>query len=173
MAAPGWAVALWHEITRLCSKMLRKIAPVLIALTLVGGCTTDGFGPKQGFGTLGGAAAGGLLGSQIGGGTGKLAATAAGTLLGAFLGNEIGSSLDRADDLHRQRAIEQALVAKPSQPITWTNPQTGHRGSVTTTRKYRTSGRQCREFQQTVVIGGQEEQAYGNACRQPDGSWKI
>jgi len=24
-----------------------------------------------------------------------------------------------------------------------------------------------------VIVGGQEEQAYGTACRQPDGSWKI
>jgi len=153
--------------------MRNIIIATALTATLLSGCTTDGVGTKQGIGTLGGAAAGGLLGSQIGGGSGKLAATAAGTLLGAFLGNEVGSSLDRADNLHRQRAIEQALVAKPSQPITWTNPRTGHRGSVTTTRKYRTSGRQCREFQQTVVIGGREEQAYGNACRQPDGSWKI
>jgi surface antigen len=153
--------------------MRNIIIATALTATLLSGCTTDGVGTKQGIGTLGGAAAGGLLGSQIGGGSGKLAATAAGTLLGAYLGNEVGSSLDRADELHRQRAIEQALVAKPSQPITWTNPQTGHRGSVTTTRKYRTSGRQCREFQQTVVIGGREEQAYGNACRQPDGSWKI
>jgi surface antigen len=136
-------------------------------------CTTDGVGTKQGIGTLGGAAAGGLLGSQVGGGSGKLAATAAGTLLGAFVGSEIGVSLDRADDLHRQRAIEQALVAKPRQPITWTNPQTGHRGSVTTTRRYREAGQQCREFQQTVVVGGRDERAYGTACRQQDGSWRI
>src|SRR3954468_9706080 len=103
----GWTVALWHEMTRLCSKMLRKFAPAVIVLTLVTGCTTDGFGPKQGFGTLGGAAAGGLLGSRIGGGAGKLAAVGAGTILGAFLGSEIGSSLDRADQAYAGRAVQQ------------------------------------------------------------------
>ncbi len=36
-----------------------------------------------------------------------------------------------------------------------------------------TSGRYCREFQQSVVIGGQSEQAYGIACQQPDGSWEV
>ena len=35
------------------------------------------------------------------------------------------------------------------------------------------SGQYCREYLQTVVIGGQQQQAYGTACRQPDGSWKI
>ena len=34
-------------------------------------------------------------------------------------------------------------------------------------------GTYCREFQQTVTVGGRTEEAYGTACRQPDGSWKI
>ena len=35
------------------------------------------------------------------------------------------------------------------------------------------TGSYCREFQQTVTIGGKAEQAYGTACRQPDGTWKV
>jgi uncharacterized membrane protein YgcG len=31
----------------------------------------------------------------------------------------------------------------------------------------------CREFTETVTIGGQPQQAVGQACRQPDGSWQI
>ena len=31
----------------------------------------------------------------------------------------------------------------------------------------------CREIIMDVVIGGVEQTAYGTACRQPDGSWKI
>jgi hypothetical protein len=31
----------------------------------------------------------------------------------------------------------------------------------------------CREFDTPVTIGGQQQQAYGTACLQPDGSWKI
>jgi surface antigen len=31
----------------------------------------------------------------------------------------------------------------------------------------------CREFTATVMIGGQPQQAVGQACRQPDGSWRI
>ena len=31
----------------------------------------------------------------------------------------------------------------------------------------------CREIIMDVVIDGVEQQAYGTACREPDGSWKI
>jgi surface antigen len=35
------------------------------------------------------------------------------------------------------------------------------------------TGALCREYQSTVVVGGKQEQAYGTACRQADGSWKV
>jgi hypothetical protein len=31
----------------------------------------------------------------------------------------------------------------------------------------------CREYSRNVVIGGQEQEAYGTACRGPDGQWRI
>ena len=47
-------------------------------------------------------------------------------------------------------------------------------GAVTTTRIGTSStGRPCREFQQSVTIGGKTEQAYGTACMNPDGSWEV
>lgn len=33
--------------------------------------------------------------------------------------------------------------------------------------------RYCREYTATAVVAGREQQIYGTACRQPDGSWKI
>jgi surface antigen len=45
---------------------------------------------------------------------------------------------------------------------------------VTPVRTYQSaSGQYCREYQQTITVGGQMHQAYGTACRQPDGNWKI
>lgn len=32
---------------------------------------------------------------------------------------------------------------------------------------------QCRQYSTTTVIDGQPQQAYGTACLQPDGSWRI
>jgi surface antigen len=47
-------------------------------------------------------------------------------------------------------------------------------GAVKTTREgHAADGGVCREFQQTVVIAGKEEQAFGAACRQRDGARKI
>jgi surface antigen len=149
-------------------------AALALSLTACQSNTTDGWGTKQTVGTLGGAAAGGLLGSRIGGGTGNIIATAAGTLLGAYIGSEIGSSLDKADKAQYAHAERQAYAAPVGQAINWNNPQSGNYGTITPVRDGRDqSGNYCREFQQSIVVGGKTQQAYGQACQQPDGSWKI
>ena len=33
--------------------------------------------------------------------------------------------------------------------------------------------RQCREYQTTSTVDGQQQQIYGTACLQPDGTWRI
>lgn len=152
--------------------VIKRMVPAALALALLSGCM--GTGPKESVGTLGGAAAGGLLGSQIGGGSGKLVATGVGTLLGAFVGREIGSSLDKADQTYAAEAATRAYAAPVGDRITWNNPKSGNRGTVVSTRDgWSSTGNYCREFQQTVVVDGRTEQAYGTACKQPDGSWKI
>ncbi len=146
----------------------------LIAVGLVlGAC--EGAGQKQMGGTLVGAAAGGLLGAQFGRGGGQLAAVAAGTLLGALLGSEVGKSLDKADQLHAQQAAGQAQTVPVGETVAWNNPESGHSGTVTPIRDGTNTqtGAYCREYQTTVTVGGKTEEAYGTACRQPDGSWKI
>ena len=150
---------------------LALAAVVVVAFTA---CAQNA-GNKEIGGTLLGAAAGGLLGAQFGKGKGQLAAVAAGALLGAWAGNEIGKSLDRADRLAMQSSTQNALeTGRSSQPVSWRNPDSGNYGTVTPQRAYQTSqGQYCREYQQTVTVGGRTEQAYGTACRQPDGSWKV
>jgi len=150
------------------------IAAAAIALTAAACENSSLGGTKQTIGTLGGAAAGGLFGAQFGSGTGQLAATAGGALLGAFVGSEIGRTMDEVDKQKAENAYKQAATAPVGETITWSNPDSGNRGSVTPTREgTSSSGAYCREFQQTVIIGGKEEQAYGVACRQPDGAWEI
>ncbi|MDA0261090.1 MAG: RT0821/Lpp0805 family surface protein [Proteobacteria bacterium] len=151
-----------------------KIAVVSLAALALVACT-DGAGQKEGIGTLIGAAAGGLAGAQFGKGRGQLAATAAGALLGAFVGNEVGKSLDRADKLAMQSTVQQSLETAPMGTISsWQNPDSGNSGTVTPANTFqRTDGTYCREFSQTITVGGRTEEAYGTACRQADGSWKI
>ena len=55
-----------------------------------------------------------------------------------------------------------------------THPPGLSRPGAAATRTYKTeSGQYCREYQQTITVGGKTEQGYGRACRQPDGSWRI
>ncbi len=71
-------------------------------------------------------------------------------------------------------AYTHATTAPIGRLMTWNNPQTGNYGTVVPVRDGRSSsGAYCREFQQTVTIGGQTQQGYGTACRQPDGSRRI
>lgn len=153
-------------------KLLVAFALALI-VAMPNGAAAEG--KKALVGTLGGAALGGLLGSQVGSGKGKLVATGAGVLLGALLGREIGKSLDSADRAAMGQSQQQALEYTPSnQAVPWRNPDSGHSGTVVPKPAYQAaSGQYCREFIETVTVGGRTEEAYGTACRQPDGSWRI
>jgi surface antigen len=147
-------------------------AMLLMTLTLVGCETTGAPGPKTTIGGLGGAAAGGLLAAALGG---KGPGIAGGVILGGLLGGAIGSSLDAADQRYAAEAAHRALETTPAgASVAWQNPDSGHSGTITPTRTYRAvSGQYCREYQQEIMVGGQRHQAYGTACRQPDGSWQI
>ena len=151
-----------------------RFAMLGLAALALAACT-ETTGQKQSLGTLLGAVAGGVAGAQVGDGRGKLVATGVGALLGAMIGSEIGKSLDRADQLALQHTTQETLESAPSGTMnTWHNPDSGNRGTVSAEPAYRLNdGTPCREFTQTVTIGGQTQEAYGTACRQADGSWQI
>lgn len=151
-----------------------SLALLLLASLSLGACQSDNWGNKQTAGTLLGAGGGALLGNQFGKGTGNVVMTAIGAVAGGWLGNEIGSSLDNADRAALQNAQYRAYDAPVGKTITWKNPQNGNYGSFTPVRDGQASdGSYCREFNQVVNIGGKQQNAYGTACRQPDGSWQI
>lgn len=155
-------------------KNFALLSMVVAAFALTACETLQNRGTKENVGGISGAVLGGLAGSQVGGGSGRLWATGAGVLLGALAGSEIGRSLDKADMAYANQAASQAHRAPVGETISWSNPESGNYGSVTPTRDgYSSSGRYCREYQQTIVVGGQEQQGYGTACQQPDGSWEI
>jgi len=163
-----------------------KLVTLLVTASMLSACTGPNGQPnsgvmnggginKQDVGTVGGAVGGGVLGSLVGHGTGKVAATIGGALLGGFLGNSIGKSLDNADKAAYDAASQHALeTAQPGQTTPWRNPQSGNSGTITPTNYYQNAqGQYCREYSQTIVVGGQQQSAYGKACRQPDGTWQI
>jgi hypothetical protein len=70
-----------------------------------------------------------------------------------------------------QRALE---TAKSGTTVTWKNPDDASTGQITPAPAFQNAqGQFCREFEETVTIGGQPQQAYGTACRQPDGTWQL
>ncbi len=148
---------------------------MMVSLLALTACDTmQGRGNKELIGGGSGAVIGGVLGSKVGKGSGQLWATGAGVLLGAVLGSEIGRSLDKADMAYAQQANVKAQSAPIGEPITWNNPESGNHGQVVATRDgYTDSGRYCREYQQTITVGGKQQEGYGTACQQPDGSWEV
>ena len=161
----------------------RPFARKLLAGLLVAGlaAATSGcsdMGDHETAGTILGGIAGAVVGNKFGKGGGNTAATAVGAVIGATVGRNIGKSLDETSRQRASAAAEQALdTASVGEAITWENPDNSGgpaHGSATVTRQGADSeGRTCREFQQTVTIGGRQEQSYGTACRDENGDWKI
>ena len=157
------------------SNSLKHLSVAALLGLVLSSCQTTQNAPKQTVGTLLGAGVGALVGAQMGGGKGKLAAAVIGTLGGAYLGSEIGKSLDKADRMYMEQNAQSTLEhSKTDERSSWKNPDSGNSGTFKPTRTYAsTSGQSCREYETTIYVGGREETAKGNACRQPDGSWKI
>lgn len=116
---------------------------------------------------------GGLAGAAIGStarGRDRPVAIIGGAILGALIGGHIGRSMDEVDEYCIGQTLE---YAKAGQTITWNDPDKGAVYKVTPEAAVRVSpGQYCREYQTTIVISGRKRQAYGKACRQPDGTWK-
>jgi surface antigen len=159
--------------TGIMKAMSMRILPAVLALGMLAGCSNDQ-GMKQTGGAILGGVGGAVAGAQFGKGTGNIAMTALGTLLGAYAGSEIGKSLDKSDRMYAQQAETRAHAAPIGESINWSNPDTGHSGTYTPTRDGTDqSGNYCREYQTTINVSGKVEKAYGTACRQPDGTWKV
>jgi surface antigen len=147
----------------------------LVLILLAGLMLTSCQGHKQGGGAVIGALAGGLLGSRFGGGEGAILTTAVGAIAGGLIGSSIGKSLDEHDQMMAEKTTHNSLESAPSgKTAEWHNPDSGHSGSVTPTRTYQNKeGTYCREYTQTINVGGESKKAYGKACRKPDGHWEI
>ena len=153
---------------------MKNITLSILILIVMSGCASLP-GSSQTQGTVAGGAIGALLGSTIGGGRGAVWAAAAGAIGGALAGSHIGKRLDERDQFAMQRATVTALESSNSNRSTsWSNPNSGNMGTVTPTRTFQMAdGSFCREYTSMVEVGGDPQTAYGTACRQTDGSWKI
>jgi len=155
---------------RRCVGIVLLVAFPALSCTSLANMTSDN--PKAVLGSLGGAAAGAGIAAIAGGSAGWIVAAG---LAGGLLGGAIGHHLDSKDKQMAAATAARAFESTPTgQSSAWKNPDSGNSGTITPTKTYQAaSGQYCREYRQEVVIGGEKQQAYGTACRQPDGSWKI
>lgn len=82
------------------------------------------------------------------------------------------SANERQRSAHSQ-ALNRVYSAPVGEPIIWNENNGSGRVTVTRTGTLPSTGQPCREFTQEVIIDGQQETAYGTACRQPDGAWQM
>ena len=119
-------------------------------------------------GLLGGGA-GAALGAAAG--EGDPAAVLGGTLAGILVGATLGQGIDLQDSYCMGETLQNA---PDGSTIIWNNPRTEASYEVTPKASYeRDDGRYCREFISTATVASKEQEVYGTACWQPDGSWEI
>lgn len=152
------------------------LASTLIAVLLAACTATSGGGgtvaSQPAAGGIGAAATGGLLAAPE---PAMPPATAPVRMEGRLFDGPYVLQLNKDDNERAQRAALAAFESTPSgQTSIWRNPTNGHWGTLTPTRTYQDAGgRYCREYRQTITLGGQEHQGNGSACREPDAVWRI
>lgn len=121
-----------------------------------------------------GGVTGAIIGQQFGEGENKALGAAIGAIAGTMIGGHIGSQLDEQDKIAQQNSLGRALNAPIGTDITWHNPSTGHRGSLTPIREgHDINGYYCRELSQTIVISHQPEHSYHRLCQYKTGQWYL
>jgi len=169
-------VALIEQYDTEIFKPFRKILLVTVCVSALAlSACSENRKVGETVGTVAGSILGALIGSQFGSGAGKAIAVAVGAAAGAIIGGTLGAELDDEDRFQAQVAATEALNdAEEGESVSWANPESGNEGSYTPTESFETSeGLRCREFTQTIAVGGEEEDTVGTACKQPDGSWQI
>jgi surface antigen len=143
-----------------------KIQVVLVigAVAALSGCGTASQTGNQN---------GGLLGLASGGasGDGKVATTIISAMNGGLVGGTVGAGLNAHEKRSALEAEYKALEYTASgQQVAWQG-DAGHSGQVVAAQPYRVGSQDCRQYTQTVLIGGASSTARGTACRNADGSW--
>ncbi len=89
------------------------------------------------------------------------------TLLG------IGIGLLAYDIIHKSKAHRRSPVAYPQEPYPADYPSRRSAARTAPAAPSENACLQIREYQTTITVGGEEREAYGDACLMPDGSWRL
>jgi surface antigen len=122
-------------------------------------------------GTIIGAIAGGLIGSQFGRGGGNVLATVGGVFIGGAIGNKIAGDIDCDDRPYAFNAYRASFEGEIGQRYEWRG-QHNH-GYIVSTREFRRDGRVCRDFYEVSYRHDEESRREGTACRHRNGDWHF
>jgi surface antigen len=119
-----------------------------------------------------GAAAGGIIAAVANANPAWIAAS---TILGGVAGGAIGEYLQREDvQAHASNQYESLQSLDEGEVSTWTNPETGHRGSTRVTEVFTMAdGTECKNFIEEIDTGERTIQESATACRPPGGEWRV
>jgi surface antigen len=112
---------------------------------------------------------GGAAGAAIGAATGNPAAGAAiGATSGLVMGGAAGLGAAPYASGQIQRRYDMGYIQ-----CMYANGNQVPGMAASASSRSPADHQNCREFTQTVIIGGQPQRGVGRACQQPDGSWRI
>ncbi len=154
---------------------MKKLTAIVLAASL-GGCANIDMTREEMLGTAAGAAAGGILGYQLGGGVilNSLFATA-GTVAGGAAGYYATRTLMGSDRAAYDRTAQKGLAsAEDGKILDWQNPETGNSGIFRATRSfYMGNGQYCRQYRTTVAFEKGVQSGNGMACLRANGEWRV
>lgn len=152
------------------SKMGELLAVVVVAC-LATGCANM---TREESGNMIGALLGGALAYELAGdSSNKEIWVATGLIGGALAGGHYAKLTDQGQLMHQSAIHSNLETAQDNTTTSWNNPNNNEHGTVTVRNTSVSNGTPCREFTQTIYVGGKAVEGYGTACRQADGSWKI
>lgn len=127
---------------------------------------------------IAGLALGAILGGALGNGLAGDGDRGLGTVIGMVLGGAAGAAVARhggCDDEYAAHASYDAFEhGQAWRRVSWNNPDSGSYGYVTPADWHENEyGEDCREFTQVIFIEGRRTRAYGTACRDENGDWRI
>jgi Ni/Co efflux regulator RcnB/surface antigen len=118
---------------------------------------------------------GGLIGGLIGHAAGdeRAGATFAGIIIGGALGGALTRDMDCDDRSYAYYAYYHGLNRGYPGVYRWHNPHNRHHGDFHVRNYYYDSnGFHCANYRHVVYLNRRQE-AFGHACRQPDGAWSF
>jgi surface antigen len=130
----------------------------------------DGTCNKKAIGAIMGGAIGGVIGAQVGEGASRNIAILVGAAAGTLIGRHIGGKMDEADRACVGEALEKA---GDNRTVAWAGGDGSTTYRVTPLARRPDTDPACRMFELQAATSAGASTSNAQACRDPDGSWRV